>query len=315
MARRKTGAPPDAEPVVSEPVDFDDSAPITADQELEEWLIERADLEKHYSTKVFRIRQAPGQPEQVSYLKSFTGAIVTYDQIGQLFGSGKYRIYLFYTPKGGGKRQGTSRTIEIDPQWAEVNGMPVAPAQVPALMPAAPADGFNAPMVVGMFEAFTKAMIAMSRPQGGNGQAAELLAGVSEAFTKITARAAEQQLALIGKLGDRAMGIEEQDEDQGGQVEGILGVLRWVWSTFGEKLISMPAPMQKMAAAQAREIAEIKYLLTHPGDYQAVYDSFLQESGVEESRFQALLHNLGLPLPSQLVGPGPAGGKQPGAGE
>lgn len=277
--------------------------------ELMEFLSKARDRDGPYKCEVHRILKKPGASrETFSYVRQWSNEIPEYDQIGELYGPGDYRRQVWYTSKSTKKRRYASERFTIDPDFGQA-----APYQRGAVAVASPSGGAADIGMQLAMTVFSKAMdalttIAEAAVSGGSG-GAQNLGALTEQIGTLTMSMFQQQQRMIEKVadaqldhlfGDKEPEPDPQQEDPG-IGGGIFELLRWLWRTYGEKLLGAAPFVQKIARERVSSLPQLKELYKDPSALSDAMTKLETEEGVPRDHVDRVLGILGLSRPDSVI--------------
>lgn len=278
------------------------------DLTLSDFLMENADPSKGYIARLFRCADNPRGKVKPAFLQTWHDRVPEYEEIADGYGPGTYRLNLIYSPPGK-PRTATARMIHIDPEWG---GTHAARSRV-LDMAGSVAGGTNngaqqSQQLLQMFGMFLDTLAKFAEAKQGNGHASEpsplaALADMQKAMGESLISNYQTQSKLVDRvIRDRLdVGAEEPAIDDGAPF--VVQAVQWcmaAWQKYGSQILASPKMAGGFLKPKAQGIPQIDYALSHPDEYEQLYNQFATQSGAPAESIDTFIHALGYPTPAEL---------------
>ena len=276
--------------------------------ELQEFLLKAKDKDGPFKTELHRVIRRPGETQvRFSYLRCWSDQVPEYEQIGELYGPGEYRRSVYYTSKATKKRKWSSERFHIDPDFGQDapyqagRGDAAAAAELPA-------GSGAADLAVVMFgkalEAISRiAEAAVSNPSNAG---APNLGAFTEQIGQLTMGMFTQQQKMIQQVADAQLGQifggdqGDQAGDQGAGA-GVFELLKWLWKTYGAKLLGASPLLQGLAREKVSSLPQVADLYKDPAALSAAMARLESEEGIPREHIDQVIGILGLKRPDSVI--------------
>lgn len=274
------------------------------DLALSDFLLENADPRKGYTARLFRVHREAGR-EKTAYLEVWRDSVPDYDEIATKYGPGSYRVNVIYNPPGKA-RTATSRTIHIDPEFGgNVAGRNVMAGggELAHMMGTAQQQSQQMLSMFGMFLDSLVKFQQASKPNGNGGGGFAMLADMQKAMGESMIASYSNQTKLIDRMMRDKLDVGADEPEIDGTAPFVMQAVHWcmaAWDKYGKQILAAPKAAGGFLKGKAQGIPQIDYALSHPEEYEQLYNQFSQASGAPTNAIDDFIHGLGYPTPAEL---------------
>jgi hypothetical protein len=133
-------------------------------------------------------------------------------------------------------------------------------------------------------------------------QIGQLTMGMFTQQQKMIQQVADAQLGQIfgGDQGDQAGDQGDQAGDQGAGA-GVFELLKWLWKTYGAKLLGASPLLQGLAREKVSSLPQVADLYKDPAALSAAMARLESEEGIPREHIDQVIGILGLKRPDSVI--------------
>jgi len=248
-------------------------AALMYDAVLEDFINQTGKANTSYKCNLFRKIERKGASgrQKHEFLKAYEDFIPGFEDIGEDFGAGQYRLNVSFTQKDG-KRGYKTQEVTISERF---NKQPEAAAAPAAMHGAAqPADAAYMQLLQTQNNMMFQTMLTMmDKVLTAGAEKPKESASVEKLQTSINSiliNSAKQQQELIANMTKRSLSeiapdLDDDQEGDGGSE--IFDLLKMLWDNFGQKILKGNKAFQSLAKQQIQGNDQLKAILANPEAY------------------------------------------------
>jgi len=283
-----------------------DSA-LMYDAVLEDFINQTGKKDTSYKCNLFRKIERKGASgrQKHEFLKAYEDYIPGFEDIGEDFGSGDYRLNVSFTKKDG-QRGYKTQEVTISERFnkkPEALEQPAAEISGAAISPDAAYMQLLANQNNMMFQTMLSMMDKVLTAGATRPQESPNVEKLQSSINQILISSAKQQQELIANMAKRSLAEispdldDDQDNGEGGTE--IFELLKMLWDNFGQKILKGNKAFQSLAKKQIQGNDQLKAILANPEAYAEAYDQLIEEA--PPNQVNKLLKILEVPTPDELL--------------
>lgn len=278
-----------------------EQASMLYDRELSEFLAEAANEDQCYTTRLFRIVGKQNTRTKVTpeFLETFRDEIPDQDYIAATYGSGHFRVVVYYRKLGTKTTTSRSRDIWIGNEAIKDKNLS---ANVPAIAPQND-NGFGPREFFAMMQQQQNAQIAIIQALIESKQSsAPDYSAIQKTFSEMMVSSMETQQRILEMNMRRELPAgepEEMEENNSTAAETIFNLLWQAWDKWGKQILNGGPTVQNMAKAAIKNSDEFKAIQQQPEAFADAYHQLIQKAPRDD--VDKLLKICEVPTPSQLT--------------